>query len=555
MRQGLADLPRRLDEVDPVVVVLLDAGRDGKNVRIEDDVLGRKTDLFGEDAVGARADRDLAGFRIGLALLVEGHHHHGGTVAAHHIGVMDELRLALLERDGIHHCLALDALQAGFDDAELRGIDHHGHAGDVGLGRHEVEELDHGGFGIEQSLVHVDVDDLGAVQHLVTRHVERRREIAVLDQLAEFGRARDVGALAHVDEADVARKRKRLETRQAQLRLDARHLSRREAVHAARDGADVVGRGAAAAAHDVDEPGLGKLAHELRHIFGTLVVEAEFVGQAGIRIRADQRVGRPRDFGEMRPHLARAERAVEPDRQRIGVAHGMPEARRGLARQGAARQIGDGARDHHRQAGPQIFEHLVDAGQRRLGIERVEDGLDQDQVRTALDQGAGGFGIGDAQVVERHGTVAGIVDVRRNGGRAVGRPDRARDEARPAVLLLGEVGRLTREAGTLAVQFDCQRLHAVIGLGDGGARKGVGLDDVGAGQEVIEVDGPDGVGLCEVEEVIVAAQIARPLDEAAAAEVGLRELVTLNHRAHGAVEHQDALAGGTEEGFGSGCHE
>ena len=55
-----ADLPRRLDEVDAVVVVLLDAGRDGEDVRVEDDVLGRKAGLFGQQLVGARADRDLA---------------------------------------------------------------------------------------------------------------------------------------------------------------------------------------------------------------------------------------------------------------------------------------------------------------------------------------------------------------------------------------------------------------------------------------------------------------------------------------------------------------
>ena len=43
-----------------VVVVLLDAGGDGEDVGVEDDVLGREADLLGQDAVGALADRDLA---------------------------------------------------------------------------------------------------------------------------------------------------------------------------------------------------------------------------------------------------------------------------------------------------------------------------------------------------------------------------------------------------------------------------------------------------------------------------------------------------------------
>jgi hypothetical protein len=47
-------------------------------------------------------------------------------------------------------------------------------AGDIGLGGDEVEERHHRGLRIEQALVHVDVDDLGAVLDLVARYLERR---------------------------------------------------------------------------------------------------------------------------------------------------------------------------------------------------------------------------------------------------------------------------------------------------------------------------------------------------------------------------------------------
>ena len=53
VRQVRADLPRRLDEGDAVAVVLLDAGGDGEDVRVEDDVLGREADLLGQQLVGA----------------------------------------------------------------------------------------------------------------------------------------------------------------------------------------------------------------------------------------------------------------------------------------------------------------------------------------------------------------------------------------------------------------------------------------------------------------------------------------------------------------------
>ena len=88
--------------------------------------------------------------------------------------------------------------------APLGLVDHDRHAGDVGLGGDQVEEGGHGLLGVEQALVHVDVDDLRAVLHLAARDGQRRRVVARLDQLAEFGRAGDVGPLADVDEGGCA---------------------------------------------------------------------------------------------------------------------------------------------------------------------------------------------------------------------------------------------------------------------------------------------------------------------------------------------------------------
>ena len=148
------------------------------------------------------ADRDLALERVGLALFVERHHHHRGAVAAHDPGVLDEGRLALLHRDRIDDRLALQAFQPGLDHREFRGVDHHRHARDVGLGGDQIEEGHHRLLGIEQALVHVDVDHLRAVLDLLARDRERGGIVAGGDQLAEFGRAGDVGALADIDEAE-----------------------------------------------------------------------------------------------------------------------------------------------------------------------------------------------------------------------------------------------------------------------------------------------------------------------------------------------------------------
>src|SRR3546814_13094498 len=55
-------------------------------------------------------------------------------------------------------------------------------------------------FGVEQPFVHIDVDDLRAIFDLLARDLDRRGIIVGEDQLLERRGARDVGALADVDE-------------------------------------------------------------------------------------------------------------------------------------------------------------------------------------------------------------------------------------------------------------------------------------------------------------------------------------------------------------------
>ena len=227
-----------------------------------------------------------------------------------------------------------------------------GHLGDIRLGGDEIEEGRHGVLGIEQALVHVDVDHLGAVLDLVARDRQRGRIVAGGDQLAEARRPRDVGALADIDERDGRREHERLEPGEAQALRRIGRSPRLLAAHGVRDGADMVGRRAAAAADDVDEAGLGEFGEQSRHVFRALVIEAELVGQAGIGIGADQRVGDAGEIGDVGAHLLGAERAIEPDGERRGVPHRDPERLRRLPRQHAPRQVGDGAGHHDRNRAP-----------------------------------------------------------------------------------------------------------------------------------------------------------------------------------------------------------
>ncbi len=224
-RQCLFDLPRGLDEIERVAVVLLDAGADGENVRVENDVAAGEADFFGEQLVGAAADGDFVIDFGGLAGFVEGHHHDGGAVTAGQAGVVQERFFAFLQADRIDDRFALHAFQAGFDDRPFRAVDHDRHAGNFGLGGQQIQEFGHDRFAVEQRFVQVHVEDVGAAFDLAAGDADGFFEFAFFDEAGEFFAAGDVGALADHDEIRFGPDRQRFQTAEAREGLDVRTLA------------------------------------------------------------------------------------------------------------------------------------------------------------------------------------------------------------------------------------------------------------------------------------------------------------------------------------------
>ena len=200
VREGLLDQGGRLEEIDRVVVMLLDARRDSEDVRIEDDVLGGEVGLRGEELVGAGADADLFVAGGGLALFVEGHHDRRGAVAADEAGAAEELVLAVLERDRIHDALALQTLETLLEDRPFGRVDHDRHARDFRLGRDQVEKLYHRRLAVDQRLVDIDIENVRAAFHLLAGDRDTGIPISGLECLGELRRARDVRALPDDEE-------------------------------------------------------------------------------------------------------------------------------------------------------------------------------------------------------------------------------------------------------------------------------------------------------------------------------------------------------------------
>ncbi len=254
-------------------------------------------------------------------------------------------------------------------------------------------------------------------------------------------------------------------------------------------------------------------------------------GRPGVRMGADEAGGDAGEVGDVGAQLVRAEAAVDADDQRLGVLDARPERLDRLARERPPRAVDDRRRDPERQLG-----HLLARGDdRRLRVQGVEDGLEQEQVDAALGERAHLLGVGVLDLVEGVRPEAGVVDLRAEREGDVERPDRAGDEA--------VAGRLAGDPRPGEVHLVDERLERVVGLADRGRRERVRRRDVGAGGEVALVGGGDDVGPGQVEQVRVAGDVDRVVREALAAVVGGLQVGAVDQRPPGAVEHEDPLPG------------
>ena len=243
----------------------------------------------------------------------------------------------------------------------------------------------------------------------------------------------------------------------------------------------------------------------------------------------------------MGAHFLGTEGAVQANRQRVGMADGMPERGRCLARQCAARQVGDRAGNHDRQVNAFAFKRFKHGNNRGLGIQRIKDRLDQNDLRAAVDQPTRLLVVGNTHLVKRHGTKTGVVDVWRDRQRAVGGPDSTGHKPAAAVALFSLDRSFARQPSAVHIQLIGKLFHEVIGLGDGRGGKRIGFHNVRARKKVIQMDVTDRIGLGQDQQVVVALEIMLPVLEALGAKISLGKLPVLNFSTHGAVKHQNTL--------------
>ena len=270
---------------------------------------------------------------------------------------------------------------------------------------------------VEQVGVHVHVEKVRPTAHLLDRDIECLLHVAALDEPAETRRAGDVRPLAdhHEIRAGVVAQLERLHAAEARRAGRRGNDARRHAIDRGDDLPDVLRSRAATTADDVDEAVARELAEEAARVLGPLVVLAERVRQAGVRMARDPRRRYCREILHVGPHLACAERAVDADDERLCVLNRDPERFDRLRGEVPAAAVDRREREPQRQ-----FRCSVLRGEDRgLAVERVEDGLDEEQVDAAVAQRADLLRVGLDDLVEGRRAVRRVVDARRKRERDV----------------------------------------------------------------------------------------------------------------------------------------
>ena len=196
--------------------------------------------------------------------------------------------------------------------------------------------MGHLSLGVEETVVHVDVEHHGPVAHLLAGYGQCLVILLFLDEPQKLATAGHVAAFAHVDKG-AGQRTESVETGEPAgpgLCVGGGQGACLATLCHTGYGAYVVGRGTAASADDVHRAVVHKASHRLCHTLGCFGVAAFLVGQSGVGVCTDAAGCLSRQLAQVGTHIGRTEGAVEPHAEEVGtVGHGGKEGIERLAGQ------------------------------------------------------------------------------------------------------------------------------------------------------------------------------------------------------------------------------
>ena len=160
------------DKVQSISIMFGHACSDGQDIGIEDDIPRIHPHLLHQQLVSPMTYFYLALIGVGLSLFVESHDHHSSPQLLEFPGMSQESGLSLLQTDTVGYALPLYTFQSGTYHVPVAAIHHDGYSADIGVAGQEIEEMSHLPLGIQQSIIHIHIDNHGPILHLLASYVE-----------------------------------------------------------------------------------------------------------------------------------------------------------------------------------------------------------------------------------------------------------------------------------------------------------------------------------------------------------------------------------------------
>ena len=331
-RQIPANPSGRFNEIHRIIVMLFDTRRYSQYIRVEDDILWTEIHHLSQNPVRPFADLYLPVKGISLPFFIESHHNDCRTVLLDQAGVFDELFFTFLQGDGVDNTFTLHTLQSGEDNLPFRRVNHYRNPGNIRLGSHQIQESSHFFGRIQQTVVHIHVDNLRSILHLLAGNGQRLIVFLFINQPQELTGTCHVTAFAYIHEVDGRTYLQQFQPRQPHIfRFRCRYMRLLAGYELLITG-DVFLRRTTTSTDDIHQPFINIFLHFGSHLIGSLVVLSQTVRKSGIGISTDIIWCTMRQMFQERFQLFRSERAVQTDRENFGMLYRSQERVKCLSR-------------------------------------------------------------------------------------------------------------------------------------------------------------------------------------------------------------------------------
>ena len=112
--------------------------------------------------------------------------------------MFQEFLLTFFQRDRVYHRFALKTFQTGFNNFPFRRVYHHRNTGYLRFGSYQIEESSHFLTSIQQTVIHIHIDNQRTVFHLLTGNGKRFVILLLINQTQKFTRTGHITTFADI---------------------------------------------------------------------------------------------------------------------------------------------------------------------------------------------------------------------------------------------------------------------------------------------------------------------------------------------------------------------